>query len=339
MLKDALQKLAAREALTRAEMHACVDALLRPDASPALASAWLIALRMKGETPAEIAAVAEALRSRAETISLVDVDAIDTCGTGGDGASTFNVSTTAAFVAAGAGATVAKHGNRAVSSASGSADVLDSLGVNLDAPAELVQGTIDKERIGFLFAQRHHPAMRWVAPVRKELGLRTLFNLAGPLSNPAGVKRQLVGVYAPELVRVMAETLALLGAKRAWVVHGKDGLDELSLAGETLVSELREDGSVRSFTVTPEDAGLTRAPIAALKGGTAADNAGILRAILSGEPGPRRDAVLLNAGAALVIAGRAGDLREGTALAARSIDSGAALSRLNALLAAVGKNR
>jgi anthranilate phosphoribosyltransferase len=317
-------------------MLASMEALLRPDGSPALAAAWLVALRMKGETPVEIAAAAEALRSRAERVQIRDLDAIDTCGTGGDGADTFNISTVAAFVVAGAGVTVAKHGNRAVSSRSGSADVLDALGVDLDAPVGRVQASIDEERIGFLFAQRHHPAMKHVGPVRRELGVRTVFNLAGPLSNPAGVRRQLVGVYSAELTESLAQTLQLLGAHKAWVVHGADGLDELSLSTTTRVSELR-DGEVRTFTVTPKDAGLERAMVVTLKGGDARENAAIALSILRGEAGPRRDAVLLNAAAALVVADRAENLREGAVLAARAIDSGAALGRLEALLQATGR--
>jgi anthranilate phosphoribosyltransferase len=332
MLRQALHKLSARQSLTREEMHASMDALLRPEASPALASAWLIALRMKGETATEIAAAAEALRQRAETVSIEDGEAVDTCGTGGDGASTFNISTAAAFVVAGAGVTVAKHGNRAVSSLSGSADVLTALGVDIEAPIAQVRRAIDQERIGFLFAQRHHPAMRHVAPVRRELGLRTLFNLAGPLSNPAGVRRQLIGVYDAAVIEPVAEALTLLGAKRAWVVHGAGGLDEISLSGETKVAEVRERGGVRMFTVTPEQAGLTRAMVSTLRGGSSAENARILRSVLEGEISPRRDAVLLNAAGALVVADRAEDLREGADIAARAIDSGAALARLEALV-------
>lgn len=333
MLKDALQKLAAGHALTREEARASVDAMLAPDASPALQAAWLVALRMKGETADEIAGVVDALRARAERIVIRDAGAVDTCGTGGDGAATLNISTAAAFVVAGAGVTVAKHGNRAVSSKSGSADVLAALGVGLDAAPEQVRRAIDEERIGFLFAQRHHPAMRHVAPVRRELGLRTVFNLAGPLSNPAGVRRQLVGVYDDRLVEMLARTLGMLGAERAWVVHGAGGLDELSLAGGTRVGEWR-DGALHSFVVTPDSAGLSQAPVEALAGGDAAHNAQLLRRVLEGEPGPRRDAVVLNAAAALVVAGRARHLREGAELAAHAIDSGAANGRLEALVAA-----
>jgi anthranilate phosphoribosyltransferase len=310
-LRDAVHALSAGRSIGREGARASVEALLSPEASPALAAAWLVALRMKGETSDELAGVVDALRGRSEKVTIADAEAIDTCGTGGDGASTFNISTAVAFVVAGAGVTVAKHGNRAVRQA------------------------IDEERIGFLFAQRHHPAMRHVGPVRRELGLRTVFNLAGPLSNPAGVTRQLVGVYDAALVEVMARALAELGARSAWVVHGEGGLDELSLAGGTQVAALR-DGEVHSFTVSPEDAGVARAPVEAIGGGDPAENAKLLRSMLEGERGPRRDAVVLNTAAALVVAGRAGDLREGAAEAARSLDSGAALGRLEALVKATG---
>lgn len=332
MLAEALHGLVARRDLTREEARSALDAMLDENASPALAAAWLVALRMKGETVDELTGVVDALRARALTVKVADADAIDTCGTGGDGASTFNISTTAAFVVAGAGVTVAKHGNRAVSSKSGSADVLTALGVDLDAPTERMVEAIDDERIGFLFAQRHHPAMRFVAPVRRTLGLRTVFNLAGPLSNPAGVTRQVVGVYAPELAEIMARTLGALGARHVWAVHGAGGLDELSLGGESLVFEWTQKQGLRRFTVTPEDVGLKGAPIEALQGGDAEVNAGLARAIFGGERGPRRDATLLNAGAALVVGGRAKDLREGVALAAEAIDSGAAQERLEALV-------
>lgn len=335
MLREAVHRLVAGNHLTREEAAGCVEALLRDDASAPLAAAWLVALRMKGETADEIAGVATALRARAEAVVLRDPDAVDTCGTGGDGLSTFNLSTVAAFVVAGAGVTVAKHGNRAVSSRSGSADVLAALGVPLEASADAVRDAIDRERIGFLFAPRHHPAMRFVAPVRRELGLRTVFNVAGPLCNPAGVRRQLVGVYAASLLPVVAEALRGLGALRAWVVHGADGLDELSLSGPSEVAELREDGSIHRFRVTPADADLPSATLDSLAGGGPEENAAIARAVLGGEPGPRRHAVVLNAAAALVVAGRAADLREGAALAARSIDSGAARGRLDALVAAL----
>lgn len=338
MIRDALHALVAGRALTRDEVRGCIDALLQPDVSPALAAAWLVAMRQKGETVDEIAGAVEALRAKAERVTIADPDAVDTCGTGGDGAHTFNISTTAAFVVAGAGVTVAKHGNRAVSSKSGSADVLAALGVDLEAPAERVVDAIDRERIGFLFAPRHHPAMRHVAGLRRELGVRTIFNLMGPLANPAGVRRQVVGVYAPGLVETLARTLGALGARHVWVVHGAGGLDELSLAGETLVCEWTEERGLRSFTLTPDECGLARAPVAALVGGDAAENALLTKQLFAGEAGPRRDAVLLNAAAALVVAGRASELREGIALAQKAIDEGAAASKLAALVRATSRN-
>lgn len=337
MIVNTLHTLVARGDLSREEARAAVDSLLEEGASAALAAAWLVALRMKGETVEELAGVVDALRARASTVDIVDSDAVDTCGTGGDGAATFNISTTAAFVVAGAGATVAKHGNRAVSSRSGSADVLMALGVDLDAPLDKVVQAIDRERIGFLFAPRHHPAMRFVAPVRRELGLRTVFNLAGPLSNPAGVRRQVVGVYSADLVETIARTLGTLGAKHVWVVHGAGGVDELSLEGDTLVCEWTEKNGLRRFTVNPDQVGLSRAPLEALEGGDATDNAAITRRLLEGERGPKRDATILNAAAALVVSGQAPTLREGVALAAGALDSGAAGERLEALVRATAK--
>jgi anthranilate phosphoribosyltransferase len=257
--------------------------------------------------------------------------AIDTCGTGGDASGTFNISTTAAFVVAGCGVPVAKHGNRALSSKSGSADVLTALGVDIDADLRLVERAIREAKIGFLMAPRHHSAMRHVAPTRVELGTRTIFNILGPLSNPAGAKRQLVGVFAAQWTEPLAEVLGRLGSERAWVVHG-EGLDELTTAGATQVSELR-DGKVRTFTLTPEEVGLPRARREDLKGGDAEHNAERLRDLLAGERGPRRDIVLLNSAAALVVAGKAKDLREGIALAGDSIDSGAAQAVLDRLIA------
>lgn len=332
MLSEVLHKLVARSDLTRDEARRSVDAMLEEGASLPLVSAWLIALRMKGETVDELAGVVDALRARALRVTIADANAVDTCGTGGDGASTFNISTTAAFVVAGAGVTVAKHGNRAVSSRSGSADVLTALGIDLDASIERIVEGIDNERIGFLFAPRHHPAMRFVAPVRRELGLRTVFNLAGPLSNPAGVRRQVVGVYSPELVETMARTLGALGAKHVWVVHGAGGVDEFSLEGDTLVCEWTEEKGLRRFTVSPDHVGLPRAAIETLAGGDAAHNAALARQIFDGARGPKRDSTVLNAAAALVVAGAAEDLRDGISLAAKSLDSGAAAARLEALV-------
>jgi anthranilate phosphoribosyltransferase len=298
-------------------------------------AALLVALRMKGETPDEIAGAALALRRRAARVEVPEAlrpHLVDTCGTGGDGVHTFNISTTAAFVAAAAGACVAKHGNRAVSSRCGSADVLAELGVALELSASSVALCLSRCGIGFLFAPRHHAAMRHVAPVRKELGMRTLFNLLGPLANPAGAERQLLGVYAAELVPVLARTLAELGCQRAFVVHGEGGLDEISTAGPTRVAEVR-GGAIRERTVTPEELGLARAPLESLRGGEAAENAAHLRAVLSGEAGGRRTAVLLNAGAAIAAAGLCDELAEGVRLATAAIDSGAALERVDRLVA------
>lgn len=334
MLVEALHRLVARGDLSRQEAREAVDSMLEEGASASLAAAWLVALRMKGETVEELAGVVDALRARASTVTIADREAVDTCGTGGDGAATFNISTTAAFVVAGAGVTVAKHGNRAVSSRSGSADVLAALGIDLEASVERVVRAIDSERIGFLFAPRHHPAMRFVTPVRRELGLRTVFNLAGPLSNPAGVRRQVVGVYSAELVETMARTLGALGAKHVWVVHGAGGVDELSLEGDTLVCEWTEARGLRRFTVNPDEVGLARAPLEALEGGDPAHNAGLTRGLFDGAAGPKRDATVFNAAAALVVSGVASDLREGVKLASESLDSGAAGQRLEALVRA-----
>jgi anthranilate phosphoribosyltransferase len=320
--------------LSREQAARAVDAMLEGTASETQMAALLVALRMKGETPDEIAGAALALRSRAERVHVADPTRerlIDTCGTGGDGAHTFNISTTAAFVAAAGGAAVAKHGNRAVSSQCGSADVLAALGVALELTCAQVATCIEECGIGFLFAPRHHAAMRHVAPVRKALGLRTLFNLLGPLVNPAGARRQVMGVYASHLVPVVARTLAELGCDRAFVVHGEGGLDEITTAGVTRVCEVR-GGAVREFSITPEELGLDRAPLESLRGGDAMTNAALLRAVLQSEPGPRRTAVLLNAGAALAASGVCDDLRDGVELAARALDSGAALDRLERLI-------
>src|SRR5947209_581424 len=271
--------------LTRAQSAAAMDAMLDGGAPMAQMAALLVAMRMKGETPDEIAGAAQALRSRAARVEVAQDRLIDTCGTGGDGSHTFNISTCAAFVAAAGGARVAKHGNRAVSSKCGSADVLTALGVEVELAPEAVAACIDECGIGFLFAPRHHAAMRHVAPVRKELGLRTLFNLLGPLANPAGARRQLLGVYSPQLVPVLARTLAELGCDRAFVVHGEGGLDEISTEGTTIICEVR-DGAVRQFELSPEDAGVQRAPLEGLRGGDARENAAMLRGVLQGERGP-----------------------------------------------------
>ncbi|HEY6908159.1 MAG TPA: anthranilate phosphoribosyltransferase [Myxococcales bacterium] len=319
--------------LSREQSAQAMEAMLGGGAPIAQMAALLVALRMKGETPDEIAGAAQALRSRAARVEVSTERLIDTCGTGGDGSHTFNISTASAFVAAGGGARVAKHGNRAVSSRCGSADVLAALGVEVELPPEAVAECIDQCGIGFLFAPRHHAAMRHVAPVRKELGLRTLFNLLGPLANPAGARRQLLGVYAPQLVPVLARTLAELGCDRAFVVHGFGGLDEISTAGPTVVCEV-QGGKVRQFELVPEDAGVERTPLEGLRGGDAQENAAMLRGVLRGEAGPRRAAVVLNAGAALAAAGVCESIAEGVRLAERAIDSGAAEDRLDALVKA-----
>ena len=319
--KPLLAKLVDGRILSADEAHAFFAACLRGEPTPAQVAAAVTALRIRGETVEEIAAFATAMREAARTLDH-PYDAIDTCGTGGDGQHTFNISTAAALVLAGAGLKVAKHGNRAMSSKSGSSDVLSVLGVNLQASPAQQRRSLDEAGIAFLFAPAYHGAMRHVGPVRAEIGFRTVFNLLGPLSNPAGAKRQVMGVYDPRLLEPLAEVLGRLGATRAWTVHGQ-GLDELTTTGETEVAEWK-DGAVRRFTVTPEDAGLPRADLAALRGGDAEENAVALRALLDGAKGAYRDIVLLNAAAALVVAERVADLTEGAAMAAAVIDDGRA---------------
>ncbi len=330
-LREQIKLAVERQHLSRAQAAAAVEAMLEGRAPPAQIAALLVALRMKGETPEEIAGAVQALRSRVTRVEVSQDRLVDTCGTGGDASLTFNISTAAAFVAAAGGARVAKHGNRAVTSKCGSADVLVALGVEVELTSAGVAACIEECGIGFLFAPRLHAGMKHVAPVRKELELRTLFNLIGPLANPAGARRQLLGVYAGALVPVLARALADLGCDRAFVVYGKDGLDEISPSGPTLICEVR-GGTVRSFEFSPEDAGLVRAPLSELRGGDAALNAALLRGVLQGEPGPRRNAVVLNAGAALAAAGVCETIPEGVRLAERAIDSGAALDRLETLV-------
>lgn len=329
--KPLLAKLVDGRILTADEAHAFFAACLRGEPTPAQVAAAVTALRIRGETVEEIAAFATAMREAARTLDH-PYDAIDTCGTGGDGQHTFNISTAAALVLAGAGLKVAKHGNRAMSSKSGSSDVLSVLGVNLQASPAQQRRSLDQAGIAFLFAPAYHGAMRHVGPVRAEIGFRTVFNLLGPLSNPAGAKRQVMGVYDPRLLEPLAEVLGRLGAARAWTVHGQ-GLDELTTTGETEVAEWK-DGSVRRFTVTPEDAGLPRADLAALRGGDAEANAVALRALLDGATGAYRDIVLLNAAAALIVADRAVDLAEGAVMAAAVIDDGRAAKALTDLVEA-----
>ena len=327
--KPLLANLVDGHVLTSREAHAFFAACLRGEPTPAQVAAAVTALRMRGETVDEIAAFAGAMRDAALTLDH-PYDVIDTCGTGGDGQHTFNISTAAALVLAGAGLKVAKHGNRALSSKSGSSDVLSVLGVNLAATPQQQRASLDQAGIAFLFAPTYHGAMRHVGPVRAEIGFRTVFNLLGPLSNPASAKRQVMGVYDPRLLEPLAEVLGRLGATRAWTVHGQ-GLDELTTTGSTEVAEWK-DGAVRRFTITPEDADLPRADIADLRGGDAEDNALALRALLDGAPGAYRDIVALNAAAALVVADRVADLAEGAALAAQVIDDGRASHALAELV-------
>jgi anthranilate phosphoribosyltransferase len=320
-LKPVLGRLAAGEHLAESEAEAAFGIIMAGEATPAQIAGLLMAMRVRGETVPEITGAVRAMRARMAAIE-APPGAIDIVGTGGDGSGSLNISTATALVVAGCGVPVAKHGNRALSSRSGAADALAALGVNLDVPLERLEGVLAAAGMVFLWAPRHHSSMRHAAGPRVELGTRTIFNILGPLSNPARVKRQLTGAFSVEWLRPMAETLARLGAEAAWVVHGQ-GLDEIALSGETHVVAL-EDGRIREFTVAPEDAGLERAPPEAIRGGEPAENAAALQALLQGARGAYRDIVLLNAAAALVVAGRAADLRSGAVIAARAIDSGAA---------------
>jgi anthranilate phosphoribosyltransferase len=332
-IQAAIEKLAKRQDLTQAEAEAAMDEIMAGAASPAQIGGYLMALRLKGETIAEITGSAIAMR-RAANHPPVQVDGlVDTCGTGGDGAGTFNISTTVAFVVAGAGIPVAKHGNRSVSSKSGSADVLNALGVNLNLTPEQVGECISTAGIGFMFAPMFHPAMKHAITPRRELGVRTIFNILGPLTNPAGAKRQLMGVFSPALTETLANVLHMMGGEAAFVVHGDGGLDELTTTGPNQVSELR-DGQVRNYTLEPEALGFDRAPFSDLLGGDATENAQITKRILDGTMrNGKRDVVLLNAAAAIVAGGKAADLPTGITLAAQSIDTGAALGKLEALVA------
>jgi anthranilate phosphoribosyltransferase len=316
--------------LSRSEAHEVMDEIMRGEATQAQMAGFLVALRAKGETAEEIAGCAEAMRSHVLPVHPTREDVVDVVGTGGDGGRTFNVSTTAAFVAAAAGAAVAKHGNRAVSSASGSADVLEALGFRLEQPPERIAESIDRLGFGFMFAPSHHPAMRHAAPVRRELGTRTIFNVLGPLTNPAGARAGIFGVYAPALVRTVADALAALDSRRAFVVHGADGVDELSPSGPNFVCEVVA-GEVRPRTIDPRELGIEPCDPRELQGGTPAENAATTREILSGATGGKRDAVLLNAAGALAAAGHADDLAEGLERAREALDGGAALERLDEL--------
>lgn len=331
LFHDILAAVADGQTLTRNQAQHAFSLLMEGHTSQAQTAAFLMALRVRTEQVEEIAGAAQAMRAKATRVR-APAGAIDTCGTGGDGLGTVNVSTATALVVAGCGVPVAKHGNRAVSSKSGSSDVLDALGVNVAAPVDAVEQAMRVAGVGFLLATVYHPAMRHVGPVRADLGLRTVFNLLGPLANPAGVRRQVIGVFADRWLEPLARVLHELESEHAWIVHGTDGMDELTTTGATHVVELK-GGQVRTFTVTPEDAGLSRAAPAELVGGDAAANAASIRDLLDGRRGPYRDIVVLNAAAALIVAQRADSLEAGAAQAAHSIDSGAAGTALDRLVA------
>jgi len=328
-----LEKLMRRETLSVDEAAEAMGAIMSGEATQAQIGALLVGLTMKGERPAEIVGLAKTMRANAVQLSKTFDDVFDTCGTGGDRSGTFNISSAAALVAAAAGLRVAKHGNRSVSSLCGSADVYEALGVNVAAAPAVVERSLETVGIAFFFAPTFHPSMRHAAPVRRELAVRTSFNLLGPLTNPAATRRQLVGVPHAELTELIARSLLMLGSERAWVVHGADGIDEMSTTGHTKVSECR-NGAVSTFYVHPSDFGLPKAVPADLQGGDAAANAAILRAVIGGEKGPRRDVVLLNAGASLFVGGKAASVREGIERAAQAVDSGAATTKLDAMITA-----
>ncbi|HHW14462.1 MAG TPA: anthranilate phosphoribosyltransferase [Firmicutes bacterium] len=330
MIKEAIGAVAQGRDLSAEEMAVVMDEVMSGQATAAQIGGLLTALHMKGESRGEIAGAARTMRAKATKVPVKVAGLVDTCGTGGDGKHTFNISTTVAFVVAGAGVPVAKHGNRAVSSGCGSADVLEALGVRIDLGPEEAAECLAEAGIGFLFAPIFHTAMRHAVGPRRELGFRTIFNVLGPLANPAGTTRQVVGVYDRALTRTIAEVLVDLGTEHSLVVHGAGGADELTLAGENLVCECR-DGGVREYTLRPAAVGLAEAPLSALAGGDARENADLLLGILRGEPGPRRDAVLLNAAAAFLAADRVADFAEGVRLAAETLDSGAALDALERL--------
>lgn len=328
-LKQVLARLVSGATLNEDEAEQAFATLMAGDATTAQVGAFLMALALRGETIDEMVGAARIMRLRMEPVHAPE-GAIDCCGTGGDGAHTLNISTAVAFVLAGCGVPVAKHGNRAASSRSGAADVLEALGLRLDVPIAQLELALAKHNVAFLMATRHHPSMRHVGPARAELGLRTIFNFMGPLANPAGVKRQLIGVSTPTKQQAMIDVLRRLGAEAAWLVHGDGGLDEIALSGPTSVLSLHGDRA--SFSIAPEDAGLVRAPLDAVRGGDAAFNAGALQRLLAGEAGAYRDIVLLNAAAALIVADRVSNLRDGAAMAAASIDQGKARAALAGLI-------
>ena len=330
-LKALIGKVATGATLTREEASSAFNSMMSGEATPSQMGGLLMALRVRGETVDEITGAVAAMRSKMLRVK-APADAVDVVGTGGDGSGSVNVSTCASFIVAGAGVPVAKHGNRALSSKSGAADCLAALGIKIDLTPERVGRCVNEAGIGFMFAPSHHPAMKNVGPTRVELATRTIFNLLGPLSNPAGVTRQMVGVFSRQWVQPLAQVLKNLGSDSVWVVHGSDGLDEITLTGPTFVAAL-ENGNIRSFEVTPDDAGLPRADGDALKGGDAEANAASLRGVLEGKPGAFRDVALLNAAAALIVAGKAKNLKDGVVLCAKSLDSGAAMDKLKRLIA------
>jgi anthranilate phosphoribosyltransferase len=330
-IREAIEKLVNRVSLSETEAIAVMNQIMTGEATPLQVASFLTALRMKGETIEEITGAARVMREKAHRVKVSAKTVLDTCGTGGDQKGTFNISTTCAFVVAGAGVNVAKHGNRSVSSQSGSADVLAALGVKVDAPKERVEACIEKIGIGFLFAPLLHEAMKYAVQPRRDIGIRTVFNLLGPLTNPAMATHQLIGLYSGELVATVAYVLKNLGSVRAMVVHGVEGLDEISLCGQTKIAELR-DGEIKEYTIEPEQVGLKRCGLADLHGGNAEESARIVRGVLQGTKGPSRDVVLLNSGAALYVSGKANTIEQGMGVAGDSIDTGKALAKLDQLV-------
>ena len=330
MIQDAIQMLVDGESLSAEQAAAAMNEIMTGEATPAQVGAFLTALRIKGETVDEIAGMARVMREKSLHVS-VEGDVVDTCGTGGDGSGSFNISTTAAFVVAGAGVTVAKHGNRAMSGSTGSADVLEALGVQIALSPESVARCLNEAGFGFMFAQGYHPSMRFAAGPRREIGIRTVFNILGPLTNPAGADRQVIGVADPSMADRMARVLGQLGSRKALVVHGSDGMDEITITGPSTIWQL-ENGEVTEFEVTPGDLGVSVSPADSIRATSSEHSARIARSVLSGESGPARDVVLLNAAAALVAADRSDSLAAGVELAARSIDSGEAQAKLDAVV-------
>ena len=330
MIKDAIAALVTGKSLSMNQAESAMTEIMNGEVTPAQFGAFVTALRMKGETSEEIAGMAKVMRAKAIPVHTDDI-VVDTCGTGGDNSSTFNISTAAAFVVAGAGLKVAKHGNRAMSSLCGSADVLEALGVRIDLKAEQVESCLREVGIGFMFAPSFHPAMKYAGPPRREIGIRTVFNILGPLTNPARAQAQVLGVADASLMEKMAEVLRALGCQHALVVHGEDGLDEITITGKTQVRELEGD-HIKMYSVSPEDFGFSRASLENIRGNTPSDNAALVRRILAGATGPQREVVLMNAAAALVAGGKAKTIQEGSKLAAEAIDSGRALARLDHLI-------